>query len=168
MQRPPFVRLHQKKSFRLGYEDMQFSYVVIQRGARPERVDTNVGRIGEVGKRAIKFSKTPIKELEVHVEGVESALPSPTEIPDVADPDHGLSSSEAHVEGVESPLPSPTEIPDVADPDHGLSSSEIEAQLRIEAYQWPRLVFPPMKRGGHVILDACTVDGISFSHIPIF
>ena len=138
MQRPPFVRLHQKKSFRLGYEDMQFSYVVIQRGARPERVDTNVGRIGEVGKRAIKVSKTPIKELEVHVEGVESALPSPTEIPDVADPDHGL------------------------------SSSEIEAQLRIEAYQWPRLVFPPMKRGGHVILDACTVDGISFSHIPIF
>jgi len=31
--------------------------------------------------------------------------------------------------------------------------------LRLEAFGWPRLVFPPMKRSGHVILDSCTAEG---------
>jgi hypothetical protein len=95
--------------------------------------------MGEIGKRAPqRLKETPIKELEVHVEGAESALPSQTEIPEVADPDHGL------------------------------SHSEVQAQLRLAAYQWPRLIFPPLKKGGHVILDACTVEGVSCPHIPIF
>ena len=135
MQRPPFVR-HAKRSG-VGHEDIEFSYIVIQRGARPDRVVSNVGRIGEVGRRSIKSSTTPMKELEVHVEGAESALPSRTEIPEVADPDHGLSPSEIHT------------------------------QLRLEAYQWPRLIFPPMKKGAHIIMDACTFDGVSYPHIHI-
>jgi hypothetical protein len=121
---------------------MQFSYVVIQRGARPDLVDTNSGRMGEIGIRALKakrFSKTPIKELEVRVEGAESALPSETEIQQEEE-----------------------------DPDHGLSHSEVHAQLRLEAYQWPRLIFPPLKRGGHAILDACTIEGVSCPHISVF
>jgi ribosomal protein RSM22 (predicted rRNA methylase) len=133
MQRPSFVRRTKRSG--IGYEDMQFSYVVIQRGARPVRVDTNVGRIGDFGRRV---SKAPIKELEVHVEGDGSGLPSKTENFEVADPDHGL------------------------------SLSEVQAKLRLEAYQWPRLVFLPLKKGGHAILDACTVDGMSCPHIPIF
>jgi hypothetical protein len=106
-------------------------------------VDTNAGRIGEVGKRALvaeRLSKTPIKELEVHVEGAGDAL--------------GALSQK--------------EVPEVPDPDHGLSLSEVQAQLRLEAYQWPRLIFPPLKKSGHTILDACTVDGVScppHSHI---
>lgn len=135
MQRPPFVR-HTKRSG-IGHEDMEFSYIVIQRGARPDRVDTNVGRIGEVGKRSKRGSNTPMKELEVHVEGAESALPSQTEILEVADPDHGLSPSEIH------------------------------AQLRLEAYQWPRLVFPSMKKGAHIIMDTCISEGLSCPHIHI-
>ena len=134
MQRPPFVRL--TKRSRIGHEDIQFSYVVIQRGARPDRVDTDVGRIGEIGKRVKKVSK--IKELEVHVEGAESDLPSQAEIPEVADPDHEL------------------------------SPSQVQAQLRLEAYQWPRLIFPPLKKSGHSILDACTGEGMSCLHIPLF
>lgn len=129
MQRPPFVRVTKRSC--VGFEDIQFSYVVIQRGARPDRVDTQVGRMGEFGKKAKGGSKTPIKELEVHVEGTESALPSQTEI--LEDPD----------------------------PDHGLSLSELQRQLRLEAYQWPRLIFSPMKKGGHAILDACTSEGES-------
>lgn len=133
MQRPPFVRLTKRSG--IGHEDIQFSYVVIQRGARPDRVDSNVGRIGEFGKRS---KKTTLNELEIHVEGAESAIPSQTKNLEVADPDHELSPSELH------------------------------AQLRLEAYQWPRLIFSPMKKGGHAILDACTVEGVSCPHIPIF
>jgi hypothetical protein len=107
-------------------------------------VDSNVGRIGEVGKRALaaeKLSKTPIKELEVHVQRGGSAL---------------------------SVLPSETAFPtQPLDPDYGMSPSEVQAQLRLEAYQWPRLIFPPLKKSGHAILDACTADGVSYPPILI-
>jgi len=129
IQPPSFFHLTKRSG--KGFEDIQYSYVVIRRGARPNRVDTNVGRIGEIGRRALpakRLSKTPIKELEVYVEGAESSLPPQTEILEVADPDHGL------------------------------SPSEVQAQLRLEAYQWPRLIFSPIKNGGHVILDACTAE----------
>ena len=86
-----------------------------------------------------KLTEIPIKESEIRVEGDGSALPSQTEI---------------------------LEVP--ADPDHGLSPPEVQALLRQEAYQWPRLVFPPLKKGGHIILDACTVTGVSCYHILIF
>ncbi|KAG7452133.1 Rsm22-domain-containing protein [Guyanagaster necrorhizus] len=33
------------------------------------------------------------------------------------------------------------------------------AALRHESYSWPRLVFPPLKKGGHIILDGCTQEG---------
>lgn len=132
MQLTPFVRA--TKRSRDGQEDIHFSYVVIQRGARPNLVDTQVGRMGGFGKGA----KTPMKELEVHIEGTGSDLPSQTEIPEDAD----------------------------AEPE--LSPSELQAQLQLEAYQWPRLIFSPLKKGGHVILDACTFEGASFPHVPIF
>jgi hypothetical protein len=37
--------------------------------------------------------------------------------------------------------------------------SNLENDLRKEAYTWPRVVAPPMKRAGHVILDTCFPDG---------
>lgn len=40
-----------------------------------------------------------------------------------------------------------------------IDTHEVEAALRLEAYSWPRLVFPPLKRSGHVILDGCTTEG---------
>ena len=43
-----------------------------------------------------------------------------------------------------------------------LSADKLEAALRLEAYNWPRLVFPPLKRSGHIILDGCTEDGMTF------
>ena len=47
------------------------------------------------------------------------------------------------------------------------SSSDLEGALRSEAYGWPRLVFPPLKKSGHIIIDACTREGSltsPFSH----
>jgi hypothetical protein len=39
------------------------------------------------------------------------------------------------------------------------SPSDLEEVLRSEAYGWPRLVFPPLKKSGHIIIDACTREG---------
>lgn len=46
------------------------------------------------------------------------------------------------------------------------SAEELQEAFRLEAFSWPRLVFPPMKRSGHIILDSCTAEGLS-SH-PIY
>lgn len=108
--------------------------MVIRRGLRPNRVNSEVGRVGRVGKRAIeehKIANAPIREL-----GVE---------------DENEISSEL---GLRAPTPE-EEIPteDVVEP------SEIDAQLRKEAHHWPRLVFRPLKKSGHIILDSCTHEG---------
>jgi len=42
------------------------------------------------------------------------------------------------------------------------SPENIEGSLRKSAYHWPRLVFPPLKRSGHIILDSCTPNGRMF------
>ena len=33
------------------------------------------------------------------------------------------------------------------------------AAMRLEAYSWPRLIKPPLKKGGHVTFDACCASG---------
>ena len=44
-------------------------------------------------------------------------------------------------------------------PEEFESPSNLEEALRSEAYGWPRLVFPPLKKSGHIIIDACTREG---------
>ncbi|KAG6334024.1 hypothetical protein ID866_5067 [Astraeus odoratus] len=39
------------------------------------------------------------------------------------------------------------------------STADLEEALRCEAYRWPRLVFPPLKKNGHIIIDACMPEG---------
>ncbi|KAJ7922850.1 mitochondrial small ribosomal subunit Rsm22-domain-containing protein [Mycena leptocephala] len=44
--------------------------------------------------------------------------------------------------------------------DHGACNHNcLECRLRLEAYNWPRLIFPPLKKSGHIILDGCTPEG---------
>ncbi len=45
--------------------------------------------------------------------------------------------------------------------------TSLDEQTRKEAYSWPRLVFPPMKNSGHVILDSCTPEGLLFRTLRI-
>ncbi|PWN36894.1 uncharacterized protein FA14DRAFT_169817 [Meira miltonrushii] len=40
----------------------------------------------------------------------------------------------------------------------GLEQKDIES-MRIDAYSWPRLIIPPLKRSGHMTVDACTAQG---------
>ena len=43
--------------------------------------------------------------------------------------------------------------------DDGLSKEDMQKELRAQAYQWPRLVYPPLKRSGHIIMDTCHPSG---------
>jgi len=134
MQRPAFVRL--TKHSKVGHEDVRYSYVVIQRGPRPEMVQTKVGRLGLVGTRAAESlakKNAPVRQLHLFDASAEK---SPSE--------------------VEANDASPAVV--AANEEH--SPEEVEKLLRQEAYHWPRLIFPPMKKSGHIILDGCTAEGL--------
>jgi len=54
--------------------------------------------------------------------------------------------------------PSETDVSSINAP-----ATATDEQMRTESYGWPRLVFPPMKKSGHVILDSCTAEGTIFA-----
>ncbi|KAJ7016844.1 mitochondrial small ribosomal subunit Rsm22-domain-containing protein [Mycena alexandri] len=134
LQRPSFVR--RTKHSGDGQEDMGYSYVVIRRGARPPNPQTKVGRIGPIGQLALEKARSqlPVKELILHSE--HELLTKPGE---------ELKSVEEDLEdeAVEEPT----------------TPAALDAALRLEAYNWPRLIFPPLKNAGHIILDGCTLEG---------
>lgn len=133
VQRPSFVRLTKHSNF--GHEDIEYSYVVIQRGSRPALPTLSVGRVGEIGRQALHkdiLTQMPMKELTLHDE-------HDADVP--ADLSVATSTDIARVNDA-----SPTPL-------------ELLAALRLEAYHWPRLIFPPLKRSGHIILDSCTTEG---------
>ncbi|KAI0718887.1 Rsm22-domain-containing protein [Cerioporus squamosus] len=133
MQRPEFVR--KTKHSGTGHENMDYSYVVIRRGPRPTPTTTKVGRIGDVGRREL------VKDLEDSIPLTQLSLAG----------DHSAEQANDHQK----------QLTDMAlqNGEAALSSDEVAAALRQEAYSWPRLVFPPLKRSGHIILDSCTANG---------
>jgi ribosomal protein RSM22 (predicted rRNA methylase) len=145
LQRPSFTR--KTKHANRGEEDVNYTYLVIGKGPRPAKKQgmaldslvSDIGRLGGVGKEALE--KEAIKR-----EG-KSEL--------------------KEVEGGEFEMVSMSELPTASSDVEGQTGEEIELGLRGEAYTWPRVVAPPMKRAGHVILDTCFPDGMSPS-FPAF
>ena len=118
----------------MGHEDVGYSYVVIRRGTRPSSPGTQVGRLGEVGKREQEkeWEKRAMVELELH---------------DNMAPASGAAE------------PSSSSLKPLLDASVYKLTDEVLEQLRQEAFYWPRLVFPPIKRSGHIILDVCAPEG---------
>lgn len=134
LQRPSFIR--RTKHSGVGHEDVEYSYIAIRRGPRPIASDVKLGRVGEVGKRDLdQKAASPRKELVLHDEHEEMAA-----VPE-------------HLQESTSLTPTDGQSPET------VSLSALESALRLEAYHWPRLVFPPLKNNGHVILDSCTPEG---------
>lgn len=133
VQRPAFTR--KTKHAKRGEEDVTYSYLIVSRGKRPSGphgLEAGTGRMGAVGKEAMARAL--------------AKLSGRTEMREVEGGDGEL-------EVVELPLPEGvTPIVEDADPE------ATRAALAAEAYSWPRLVAPPMKRSGHVVMDACTVN----------
>jgi ribosomal protein RSM22 (predicted rRNA methylase) len=70
--------------------------------------------------------------------------------------------SEKVDEAVDTAIAADTEVeePEIA-PD------VMEAALMSESYKWSRLVFPPLKRSGHIILDCCTAEGTKYGSFDL-
>ncbi|KZT72933.1 Rsm22-domain-containing protein [Daedalea quercina L-15889] len=136
LQRPGFVR--KTKHSGAGHEDSGYSYVVIRRGTRPVQQGTKVGRLGYVGKVAAAkavLKQEPVKELVI---------------------EHDCSKHTAvEAEDVIPPQAEDLSVLDAVE----LAEKDTQEALQLEAYSWPRLVFPPLKKSGHIILDGCTAEG---------
>ncbi|CAK9780945.1 hypothetical protein CC85DRAFT_327441 [Cutaneotrichosporon oleaginosum] len=128
IQRPRFTR--KTKHAKRGEEDVSYSYLIVSRGKRPEApsgLAEGIGRFGAVGREAAAraLAKATGRTEIRQVEGSESGEMEVVEI--------------AH----------DVALPPVEDP------AETENALKAEAYSWPRLVAPPLKRSGFVVMDAC-------------
>ncbi|WWD00559.1 3-methyl-2-oxobutanoate hydroxymethyltransferase [Kwoniella sp. B9012] len=148
LQRPSFVR--KTKHSNRGEEDTGYCYVVLARGERPVSglsEETQIqgmpksalGRMGGVGKeeaekaRLKKDGRSVLREIEGH-EGILEVVNLPEVNP---------TQNSHHTETAGSQE----------------DKDDMQRGLRNEAYSWPRLVAPPMKRSGHVTMDACCPDG---------
>lgn len=129
LQRPKFLR--RTKHAKSGEEIAPYTYLIVSRGARPAATTSTVGRTGGVGYdfAVRQHQKTQGKSVLRAVEGGD------------------VEEYEAVPLASEDPLPRETVTP------------EMEDTLREESYAWPRLVNPPIKRSGHVVMDACTHEG---------
>ena len=144
MQRPEFVR--KTKHSGVGHENMDYSYVVIRRGPRPAQVSAKVGRVGDIGLR--ELAKQAADSAPMTHLSLASDQHDATELL------YEESSHEA-------------EFSEASSADHELASSEVASALRREAYSWPRLIFPPIKRSGHIILDVCHPQGMFAAFVPL-
>ncbi|CAE6441102.1 unnamed protein product [Rhizoctonia solani] len=173
VQTPPFMR-HTKHS-REGHEDVTYSYVVIRRGKAPMIHHTQKygssfanGLVGAVGRESAEKAlldedigsskrrsqtKGKGKErrgrqvLEVGADGVWSGLVD-------------TGAMERELGGNRS---DPSQTLEPAEPSEELSEEEA---LHSGIRTWPRIIYPPMKRSGHVIMDTCTSEG-SIARITI-
>ncbi|GMK53899.1 hypothetical protein CspeluHIS016_0104850 [Cutaneotrichosporon spelunceum] len=131
IQRPRFTR--KTKHAKRGEEDVSYSYLIVSRGKRPEPLSglaEGVGRFGAVGREAAARALAKATG-RTEIREVEGSDGGELEVVEIA---HDIA------------LP-PTEDP-----------VETDIALRAEAYSWPRLVAPPLKRSGFVVMDACMPD----------
>ena len=119
---------------------MGYSYVVLSRGTRPGLglEDKGKGRVGGVGREEAEKERRKVQGKSVlqEVEGGEYEMVS------LAIPPSAIDTQASIIENEE-------------------KTEEVYNNLRSEAYSWPRLVAPPIKRSGHVIMDTCHPSGES-------
>ena len=133
IERPSFVR--RTKHSGVGHEDIGYSYVVIRRGPRPRNPDVKVGRLGEVGRRQIQSEEAKLRLVELELDDAGSLAPT--------QPANASVTSEETTEPCTH------------------SPAEIDSLLKAESFHWPRIVFPPLKKSGHVVMDVCAPSGTS-------
>lgn len=128
IQRPPFTR--KTKHAKRGEEDVSYSYLIVSRGERPEGptgLATGMGRFGAVGREAAARALAKATG-KTEIREVEGGDGGELEVVEIA---HDIT------------------LPPAEDP------VEMEQALKAESYQWPRLVAPPLKRSGFVVMDVC-------------
>lgn len=136
LQRPEFVR--KTKHSGVGHEDIGYSYVVIRRGSRPlfDPSSPNVGKMGPISYEEVQKDMDKRSGLVLY--------------PDTHANQEHIRAQEEDIQTAEMAMEQQV-VPETL--------ADVEGELRNHAYHWPRLVFPPLKRSGHIILDSCTPNG---------
>ncbi|CCU98191.1 unnamed protein product [Malassezia sympodialis ATCC 42132] len=130
---PPFMRMTTR--LLRGDATTEFCYVVIHRAARPSLPDTQ-------GSWAARVPA----ELQAHVPATVRHLTENAR--------RGNLDTLRATRTVDPPVPVPVELERCA---AALAAAGIDEHhvMQVDAYAWPRLVRPPLKKGGHVTMDAC-------------
>jgi len=151
LQSPRFLRKTKHSS--RGDEDKKYVYLVVARGPRPTVVAEGeisaLGRIGRVAKEDMEKqrAKEEGKGVLASVEGSGSEHVSYERIPIK---EEAADSTSERLDSAENEAESSTSA---------LDKAEMVDHIRNEAYSWPRLVGPPLKKGGHIIMDVCAASG---------
>ncbi|KAG8731298.1 37S ribosomal protein S22 [Ceratobasidium sp. 428] len=150
-----------------GHEDVTYSYVVIRRGQAP-KTHTNQqygspiasGLIGAVGREEAEKLQLDLEQGKSKQKGRKKDKKL-----------RGRTVLEMGEDGVWDR--SDSSLPDASQPSSSESAPPYEKQhiseesaMRSAIGTWPRIVYAPMKRSGHVILDTCTHEG-SIARITI-
>ncbi|KAG8981721.1 37S ribosomal protein S22 [Tulasnella sp. 427] len=158
LQRPEFTRLT-KHAYK-ATEDMLYSYVVIRRGQRPAKEKAYER---ETEERAREWMFTGAVGQEEAAKAAEKARMQEGGSAVVLEDEggelhfHRGSARGLGDDGAGEPFVDQRTLEeDSADNEY----------MRLESYSWPRVIYPPLKRSGHVILDSCTADG-NISRITI-
>ncbi|KAJ3298744.1 37S ribosomal protein S22 [Borealophlyctis nickersoniae] len=110
-------------------EDSKFAFVVLRRGPRPIKT-----------------------KLELDAEKLATA-------PNVAENEKGEEKTSPKVAEIEKEKEKTREKRIVHQGEDVEGDKSAARDILREAYNWPRLVMPPLKRGGHVIIDVCGSGG---------
>lgn len=145
LERPEFLR--KTKHASRGQEVIEYSYVVIRRGPRPGLpADTKFQDAIPPSPQRRRSSKRVgiLTEIETPDEPLSRTKSQPGEI--------GLKFQERP----ETPAEVRRQLR------HWMSDAPPRAidDTRAESYYWPRILRPPLKRSGHVVLETCTKEGI--------
>ncbi|WFD18072.1 37S ribosomal protein S22 [Malassezia caprae] len=130
---PPFMRATTR--LLRGDATTEFCYVIVHRTARPslpDAVDAWAARVPD--------------ELRAHVPATVHQLSENAR--------RGNLDALRATRAVEPPVPVPMEMERCA---AALVAAGVDERhvMQVDAYAWPRLVRPPLKKGGHVTMDAC-------------
>lgn len=144
LERPLFLR--KTKHASQGYESIEYSYVVIRRGTRPRPpADTALwDMVPPSPPKRRRLKRSGILKEAGTVDGPLSQTKD--------------QSNEIALEFHENPE-SPANVRSQSR--HWISDAPARApdDIRAESYHWPRILRPPLKRSGHVLLETCTKEG---------
>jgi hypothetical protein len=152
IQSPKFLR--KTKHSDRGEEDKKYVYLVVARGPRPTVVAegeiSELGRMGRVAKEQIEKERAMEdgKGMFAPVEGSGSHHVQYERIPIREDDEKGTSATASE-----------TQADEAESSTSALDKEDMVDHIRNEAYSWPRLVGPPLKKGGHIIMDVCAASG---------
>jgi len=152
IQSPKFLR--KTKHSDRGEEDKKYVYLVVARGPRPVVVaEGEISELGRTGRVAMEHmekerAKEEGKGMFAPVEGSGSEHVQYERIP-----------IKEAVQEASSDKLAETNQDEAESSTSALDKNEMVDHIRNEAYSWPRLVGPPLKKGGHIIMDVCAASG---------